>query len=309
MTKQVRLSPRATFVKGAIYTYLRPRMAEDSAMIPLDPIVRDITAKAFDRPRLVTAIRAAAAGNLAADADLEDLPEMLQNIESLAGEASEAITEGGEMDNGEREKEETHDDDLSELVERIKALSPEDRERLDAMVVHKVEPEGDEETEEERAERMRLRAEDRAAGRRAARDEEPETEEEKRRRMEARDKKAKDEEAPEKKPITKEAMDAAIAAAQRGAIDNQRAIREAERVIRPWVGDLMLACDSAADVYKNALKMLGVKVDGIHPDAYRSILESKPKPGSQSDGRVAQDSATAAGFAERYPDAMRIGQM
>jgi hypothetical protein len=124
------------------------------------------------------------------------------------------------------------------------------------------------------------------------------------------------------RPVTKAAMDHAIRVAQDAAIRNQRAIRDAERFVRPWVGDI--AMDSAmhpADIYRGALKAIGVRdADKLHPDALRPILEAQPKPGArvmyerQQNGRrpsVAQDSnvEVKTSFAERFPDAMKITTM
>ena len=121
------------------------------------------------------------------------------------------------------------------------------------------------------------------------------------------EKKGEDEETVTKEDV-KSAMDEAIA----GERQRQHAIRDAERFVRPWVGDLnpTIAFDSAEDVYKTALEMRGKATKGIHPSAYRSILEMVPKPGSEhrnTNSRVAMDSATTKGFSEMYPDAMRIG--
>ncbi|HEY0120641.1 MAG TPA: DUF2213 domain-containing protein [Rhizobium sp.] len=119
------------------------------------------------------------------------------------------------------------------------------------------------------------------------------------------EKKGEDEESVTKEDV-KSAMDEAIA----GERQRQHAIRDAERFVRPWVGDLTIAFDSAEDVYKTALEMRGKTTKGIHPSAYRSILEMVPKPGSEhrnSNPRVAMDSASTKGFSDMYPDAMRIG--
>lgn len=119
--------------------------------------------------------------------------------------------------------------------------------------------------------------------------------------------------------VTKGAMDAAVRAGVDDALARdrlrQQAFREAERVSRPWVGDLNLALDEAQtadDVYRITLVALGVPgLDAIHPSAYRAILEMQPKPGAAParDGspvRLAMDSAGARGFAERFPGAQRI---
>jgi hypothetical protein len=126
--------------------------------------------------------------------------------------------------------------------------------------------------------------------------------------------------ANDSRPVTRSAMDHAIRVAQDAAIRNQRAIRDAERFVRPWVGDI--AMDSAvhpADIYRGALKALGVKgADRLHPDALRPILEAQPKAGArmqqqrQFNGRpmAADSNANVSGsFADRFPDAALITVM
>src|SRR5262249_6347299 len=81
-------------------------------------------------------------------------------------------------------------------------------------------------------------------------------------------------------------------------------VREAERVVRPWIGDIAIAQDSAEAVYKLALDSLGKNVDGVHPSAYRAILEMLPKPGEATERQfVAMDAAQSKDFSERYPGA------
>jgi hypothetical protein len=64
--------------------------------------------------------------------------------------------------------------------------------------------------------------------------------------------------------------------------------------------------DSAADVYRTALKMLGVPgVEKIHPSAYPALLAAQPK-GPKPTPVIAADAAAVAGFAERYPGAAKI---
>ena len=78
---------------------------------------------------------------------------------------------------------------------------------------------------------------------------------------EAEKKKAEDEAEEEKKEKekmandSKLAMDAAIKAATNSVEQRFIALRQAERDVRPVVGDL--ACDSAEEVYRTALKQLG----------------------------------------------------
>lgn len=116
--------------------------------------------------------------------------------------------------------------------------------------------------------------------------------------------------------VTKTAMDAAIAAAVKSAtksatvaaIKTQQDIREAERAVRPYVGDLAMAHDSADAVYRTALTSLGVEVDGVHPSAFPAILKLQPKPGDTPPARkpIAQDAAASKAFEERFPHANRL---
>jgi hypothetical protein len=112
--------------------------------------------------------------------------------------------------------------------------------------------------------------------------------------------------------ITKPAMDAAIEVAVKKAREDERnnrnAIREAERVVRPFVGDLAIAYDSADAVYGAALKALKIEVKGVHPSAYRTILELQPKPGQTQQRKtvVAMDESATKSYAERFPGSTRL---
>ena len=59
------------------------------------------------------------------------------------------------------------------------------------------------------------------------------------------------------------------------------AIRDAERDVRPWVGDIAIPQSSAEDVFRLALDTLKIDVKGVHPDALRPILMAQPKPGDE----------------------------
>lgn len=106
----------------------------------------------------------------------------------------------------------------------------------------------------------------------------------------------KKEDDPDKKPpakdsdmkdvITKPAMDAALKVhgdeVAKRVRENERGIRIALNDVKPYVGELSvdLAFDSAADVHRHALTMLGV--DGaktMHPDALLPVLKSQRKAG------------------------------
>lgn len=113
--------------------------------------------------------------------------------------------------------------------------------------------------------------------------------------------------------ISKKAMDAAISlataatakATEAAVIDRLRGVTEATEVVAPYVGKLAIACDSAEGVYKAALDTMGVNVTGVHPSAYRAVIEAHSKPGATPARRIAADSAQLTGMAARFPDAMR----
>lgn len=105
------------------------------------------------------------------------------------------------------------------------------------------------------------------------------------------------------------AVKAAINAAVSGERKNQRELRAAYDFVRPWVGNLAIACDSAEGVHRAAAEMLGIKgAKTIHRDALEPLIEAQPKPGARKATRepLAHDAASAKGFAGRYPDAAKI---
>ena len=83
---------------------------------------------------------------------------------------------------------------------------------------------------------------------------------------------AKDEDDDKKVKDNKMAMDAAISAVERKFIE----LRQAERDVRPVVGEL--ACDSAEDVYRTALKQMGCDDHATIPaSGLRSIFNAYSK--------------------------------
>lgn len=118
--------------------------------------------------------------------------------------------------------------------------------------------------------------------------------------------------------ITKPAMDAAIKAAseatRKEVIAAQRDIRKAENEVRPYVGELSLAFDSADEVYRHALGILGVaEAKTIHSSALPTILAMQPragaKPVERNDKSLGMDSSAMKGFAERFPEGGRVGRV
>lgn len=279
MTTNVKFSPTALVAMGALQTFIEPRLAQDSA-IDLKPILRGLTAANFKarRPLITSQIRAAVTGNLAADADIEDLGEVLDRIDQLADEGREALGEA-RADEGEDDPNELDGEGSGEMGE---GGGEDDEDEIKQFLADKLSPE-DLET---------VCAMMRAKGGDEAPDMKPDTEENK-----------KDEPAMDKK-----AMDAAITAAIRANDRKHADIAAARTAVRPYVGELTVGCDSAEAVYRHALGALGVDVKDVHRDALPAILNAQPKPGARTrDVRLATDAAAAKGFAERFPSAARIG--
>ena len=112
--------------------------------------------------------------------------------------------------------------------------------------------------------------------------------------------------------VTKPAMDAAIAAAQAAERRNSREIRDAEKAVRPVVGEMAIASDSAAKVYQTALKMRGVKDAEKVNDltALKAMFGLLPVPGKREPSpRIAADAARAKGYSERFPEAARVSRI
>ncbi len=130
---------------------------------------------------------------------------------------------------------------------------------------------------------------------------------------EAKDKGAKDDK-PE--TVTKSAMDSAIAAATAIAAQNAtsatiarlRAIQAAERDVRPFIGEIAVAQDSAPAVYKLALDHLGVDLTGVPAEGYGALLRVMPKPDERPVriAPIAQDAAAVTERHKRFPHANRL---
>jgi hypothetical protein len=301
---------------GAVIAHIRPLMAQD-AKIDLKPAFAGVTAKNFKAkiPDMAAGIVKATRGKMAVDAEVSDLVELL---DALSGEAPLAGLEGdaeGDLDEGvgappvegegapaaegegappvegaaPAEGEQAPPDPMAAIKEfLVGKLSEEDMAALTQLIAQAA-PAGDEEVDPAVEKRDTAQPESGVGAT-------DETEEDK------------------DKPMDKPALDAAIKAAEARATTNAlkiaREIRDAEKAVKPYVGELAIACDSADGVYKAALKALGVKIDGVHPSAYRAILEAQPVPGSNPQpARVALDAAAAKSFSERFPSLERIGHL
>ena len=280
MAKHV-LSPAAAQLQGALSVYLRGKLAQD-ASLDLGPIVKDITRKNFKAmiPAVVLGVIKGAKGKLAQDADLEEVAEVIEAIAPLVEAMEGPVAAAADPAAADPEAKDDTDADLRAML-KAKGLSDEEIERICAMT-----------------------------GAPAVVDADPKPGEDPKKAMDAAIRSAVA--AALKGTVSKTAMDAAIAEAvettRAATTAHLNAIEEARRFVRPWVGEIPMALDSAEAVERQALTMLGKAHAGKHRDSLRDIIEACPKPGDapKAKPRVAMDAAGAQNFAERFGTA-RIG--
>jgi hypothetical protein len=271
------LSRKAAVAQGALVAFLRPKLAQD-AKVDLTPMLAGVTQKNFrDRkPKIIQSLKDATKGKLAKDATIDDVIELLDQLEEI--EPAEVVEAAVNDPNGLGPEATDASNSDARAFLASKGLSPEDISKVIAMLDG---PDG-------------AAAEAMDAAKRAQADAD---------RLKAE----KD------KMITKPAMDAAIAAAVKAAEERaaktQRDIRDAEREVRPRVGELAIAHDSAEAVFKTALTAMGVDIADVEPSAYRSLFKAIPAAPTQprKSAHLAQDAASVSSFNTRFPDAAKIG--
>jgi uncharacterized protein len=320
------LSRKGAMVMGAVHHFLyggeKPRLAAD-AKIDWAKLIGPVTAKNFSQKKgiIVAGVKEQTRGKLAKDASVEGLVELLEGLEKVeAGDAPPAAL-ATEPNGGVPKKEEPGEEDmpmdadvhagLRAFLEE-KGMSPEDIEAACATV-------GDAELQGEATLPGKLGT---LAAAKEGEDEEDDDEMMIPGKKGAKDRRgARDEPPPFKgRPevgggaMSKDEVNKTVQAAVRAERDRASATREAEREVRPWVGDMAMAHDSAADVYRTALTALGVDIEDVPVSvpAYRAIMKQIPQPGGRAparahDAAMAEDSTEATDdFAKAYPTAARI---
>jgi uncharacterized protein len=279
------LTRKGAVAMGALMIALKPKLAMD-AKIDLAPLFKGVTAKNFKekKPAIVEGVTTLTAGKLAQDASINDVAALLDSLEGV--EPAEAADDdaSGLPVVGQGPNETTMDASAEGVRQFLTGkLSHEDIAKVCSMIENSVA--ADEADDED----------DRAKTPPPAQDDENKM----------------------KEMVEKPAMDAAIAkavadttaAVTAKVTQSQREIREAERKVRPYVGELAIACDSAEAIYRAALTALGIgdKIKNVHASALPTILEMQPLPDRRPKvPTVAMDSAGAKSFAERFPGANRI---
>lgn len=277
-------SRKALMAHGALIQYLKPKLAQD-AQIDLKKALLGTTAKNWPqaKPMIAQRLKDATRGRLAKDATLEDIHSMLDSLDR-EGEGEDDAMEGGEdkaaADMKAKDAKRAKDEGISEEEAKKKREAEDARTARDARRAS----DESEETEEEREDRLKKREE-----------------------TEARDKKARDSEP---KPVTKAAMDAAL---EQQAVElqakwqkSQRDLTEALEIVKPVVGTLM-AQDSAEAVYRLLFTSESVDIADVPPAAFKALAQQTMRAAiAKPAQKMASDGAAPKGFAERFPDAMRI---
>lgn len=285
MSKLV-LTRKGSVALGAIMIALKPKLAQD-AKLDLGPIFAKLTDKNFSARKagIITGLKKATTGKLAHDATIDDVIKVVDALEGTE------VMEGADTD---PETGEEMDDDDTSMDAEAGALQNFLKGKLGA--------------DDFKAACDMMKP--------GAKDAEESEEDKKKREAEEAAKMAGDvEEAVKEKTkdmVTKGAMDTAITKAVTDAVKSVKseatATIEAREAVRPRVGAVSLALDSASDVYKAALTIMGVEgLDEVDPKGYKSMFNTmsanvaavaKPKP--------AMDAAGEKSFAERFPHAARI---
>jgi hypothetical protein len=266
------LSRKALLASGALRAYLAPKMASDHKMPDVRAMVKTATHANWteQKPKIVASVQRATKGKLAADASLEDLVELLDQLDDDEVEATDDATTVDPTDDAPA----TDNDALSTF---LKGLGLSDEDVAKACEMAKPAP--------------------------AASDEFPPKDDDK------DDDKKKDSKAMDDKPVSRAAMDAALAVARtqarQEAVAEVKAIHAAHEAVRPYVGEVAL--DSADAIYEYALKQLQIDIEGVPPAAYPKMLKLARLPGEHKP-TVAMDAAGAKSFSDRFPSAARIRQ-
>ena len=112
--------------------------------------------------------------------------------------------------------------------------------------------------------------------------------------------------------IDKQAMDKALAAhgrkVEQATIAKLNAIVEAKELVRPHVGELKGAFDSASDVLKFALDAANVDLTDVPPEAYPAMVKMLKAPTSETKSStvVAMDSKSSKDFEAMFPGVSRM---
>ena len=301
MASKQKTTIRSVLTIGAVVAFLQPRLKKDAGNISFDHALDGLTSTNFGERKksIIEAVTKATKGKLAHDASVDGLEQVLNMLEG--GKGGSADADPVPMKDDDKEDNNmigTADADVPSFLKG--KLSEDDYKTCMDMISKGAAKDKDPKLEE--------------LG--AAGDAEKDDDEEKKDDAEPGKDAAEPPPFKGKPEVGAKAMDAAIKSAVKVATDSaiktQRGIREAETAVRPWVGELTVAFDSAEGVYRHALSMLGVDHKDVHASALKHILGVQPKPGARphngADPAVAMDAAATDDFTKRFPEAARLRQ-
>lgn len=264
-------SRKALIVKGALASFLRPRLLP-GVTLALDGALGGVNRLNWktEKEKVLATVIDLATPKLAKDAKLDDLRLAMDRMD--------------DEDDGEAEDDDIgEDDDLTEAEKEAKAKA--------------------EEAAKDKRAKDAKRAKDRAA-----RDAKAAKDKAKDEKDDDDDDKDEDDKAKDSEIMSKAAMDAAFAEQETRIIDRMNAAIEAREAVRPLVGQVSLALDSAAAIYKFALDAYKIPVKDVHPSAYKVMVGMIQKPG-QTKPQMAQDAQPSAALHTRFPSIARFGHV
>ena len=318
MDMNIKLTPKGAVAQGALIAYLRPRLAQDKK-IDLRPMLKGVSAKTWkaDKPRLAADIKRQAKPLMAKDANVDDVMELLDALEEVIPEMEvEQLGSVSSVDNDAPDAEDSDDSALRDFLKSL-GLSDEDVEKACSMAsptaaMDAPDPGNYESVSPDDPNAAPEAAVVSAPGGSTGRGETTAASTTKDPIVTGDKRIGKD-----KDMVTKTAMDAAIASAVATAAKiatdsanrNQREIREAFDAVRPHVGNLVIAADRAADVYKGALECKKIAFDGLPPAAFKPLFENVMTAAAEATKKpapVAMDAAVIADYKTRFPNAARL---
>lgn len=287
MAKKIKLTPQGQTVKGALTAYLTPKLAADGKIKvgELNSILKKITPGRYATQvnGIVGTVNEQFGKRLVADANLEDLPEILEALKAAEEgeddpdeESEESELEDTKMSKDDDDDADAYDADEEPGVKLVKMLTsakygipPEDLDIMNGLITAMCKPTADED--------------DDAAF------------------------PAKKPEAAMPKPeLTPQALDAALVKSKKEVEASIGAKFSAAADVKPVVGEIdALAFDSADAIYKLALDAKSVDISSAPTSAYKAMFKlcmtrSEVKPS------VTVDATGVAALHVKYPNAPKV---
>lgn len=296
MANKIRkITTQGHVVKGALAAYVGPKLAADRAIKPgeLDMVLKSIPPKSYSQqiPLIADAIKERFGPRLARDLNIDDLPDILEALKN-SDDFSEDENPDADVDTPEVKKKEEalpiKDEDKEDTAEDEDddAVSADEDDAGTKLMALLGKYEISTEDLDQINELINALGQGNGGEMKAAADEFP-------------DEKKKDD-----KPevVTKAAMDRALALRENRQREQLRELFTAANDVAPLIGQVdTLAFDSADAIYRLALDHAGVNTKGIHPSAYKAMLELAMKR-PQAAPTVAADAASYEDFNKRFPN-------